>query len=145
VFPEARHHLLVDDLLAHVVGKQLFQPVSYSYSHSPFVGRDENNDTIVVVLSAYAPTVSQILGKGIYVGAAQGRHGDNDHLMLRRLFELRQLRIERRLLLGCQDFGRVGNSPCQNNGRSGGRDRLCSIAVGVRTARLLIPTRRSQR
>ena len=83
---ELRYHLVVDDAFAEEVGQRAFDPVACGDGHGAPVlvlclAFDEDDDTVVEVLLAHAPSLADALRHGVLVVASEGGGDDDEYLV----------------------------------------------------------------
>ena len=76
-FPECGKDACVHDLLAALVWQALQRAIGHRHMHLPFVRRDEQEDTAIILTDP--PTICQAIGESLDRLATQGWHRGDEH------------------------------------------------------------------
>ena len=106
-------HLLTDNTLGNGIGDRAFQPITHFDAHFPVVFSDDNNDAIILFVTANFPGVGQPdtkLCDFFWLSSRQQQYG---HLRASLLRKLAELLVERGLLLGRQGLRQIRHRSLQ--------------------------------
>ena len=106
---ETRHHALHLYALRHGVGHGALQAVAHGETHLALVGDEEDEQSVVALLLAYAPLAEQIVSEVEDVCLANAGQHHHSRLDARAGFEPSEHGVDRVARRGGENVRRVGN------------------------------------
>ena len=91
------------------VGQRAFEAVAHLDAHAPVVLRDQQQHAVIDLPAPELPLLGHADGELLDVLGLRGRHDQHRDLRALALLERGQLLLERRLLLGGQRAGEIGD------------------------------------
>jgi hypothetical protein len=110
---QRRNEVVLDDELGDRIGQRAFEAVADLDAHFAVVGRDQQQDAVVLGRLAQSPATEQLIGVVFDCAALQRSNGRDHDLIAIARFQRGELRRERLARLDTQHLRIVDDAPAQ--------------------------------